>query len=486
MVEQSYPYNSYSGSNNRKYLIRGAWAAVALVIVVIIIIIINSLSKGSLVVNTNSSKNIVSVTKDLSDQQTSGSASTTQTNGHLSTKLSPGSYTVTVQNQYFSAQQTVNIRARHTSTVNLKLSKLSYLQPVTSFDTHDLLATNNFLEYIDPSTGYLYMVDNNNNLTNVNGSYSFQNVQWDSSGAGIAQSSNGQYFVVNGSSINPLNTGSVPLSTNSFFTISPNGTVYISVNYALYRGTLSGGFTKIDSLSDSAPYLVAGNDAVAVFEGGADGISKVSGEVDTKFFTINTSGQIHTLDGDAYEAAWSPNGQYLITTDDGGTYIYNTSLKQVGNVPNKNINAPTWLNNTTIFYGVSSGLWEYNLLTKQAHAVSTSALNGSVSEINPSKDGEYVYVLTVNQAGSSPTYQLSRFGLNGQSTSTRLGELQVFLPNSVNGCGMNYLNFEKLSIVVTGSGSQEQNCLQQAQTYLTNYGLSTSGLSFSYIPINTD
>jgi hypothetical protein len=170
----------------------------------------------------------------------------------------------------------------------------------------------------------------------------------------------------------------------------------------------------------------------------------------------------------------------LATTDDSGTAILSPSLQTIATVPNRNVNAPVWLNNTTLLYGVSTGLWSYNIQTNQSRLLATSALNSSISEITPSQDGSYVYVLSINQEASPQTYQLSRLGIKGQTPSTMLGELQVFLPNSVNGCGFNYLDFTNTTILVSGASSQEQTCLQQAQSYLQEYAINTNGFNFTF------
>jgi len=454
---------------------------VCLFILLILGPLLHFLESGTIIVSTNGSANAVTLTKDVSGSSEKGSnALTKQGAGGLSARVKAGEYTVTVKNRSFSTQQVVYIKARHTVHVVLNLNKLSQFEPVASFAAHDIDASPTSLYYINLGNNGLYEIGANNQAQAIDSQQAFQSVEWANASFGVGQVENGQYDVIQNGAASPLSTPFV--AGLAIYSVAPNEDIYISTNFGLYRGTATGGFTKIYSLTEQAPLIVANNSGVAVFEGGPNGISKQIGHpAETTILSLSSTGKlIAKLDADAYEAAWSPNGKYLVATDDGYTIIYNALLQRVAAVPNTNVNAPVWLNNETILYGVSTGLWAYNVETAQSKLLATTALNGPISEISPSTDGSYVYISTINQQGSSPTYQLSRLGLDGQSVSQQLGELQVFLPNSVNGCGFNYINFTGTNIVVSGSSAQQQTCLQQAQTYLTQYAIDTSKLTFSY------
>jgi|GEM_PF-2010923 len=467
--------------------------AVIVFVLLVAIPLIQFLQSGEIVVSTNSSANLVTLTRDISGSGEKGSnAFSEQKTGALSARVKSGQYTVTVKNKFTSAQQVVIVKARHTVHVTINLAQTSQSQtplqfePVASFATHDVKASPAALYYINQGNNELYEIGTNNQAQAIDSQQAFQSVQWINASLGVAQAENGQYYAIQNGNVTLLSTPFVSGGL-AIYAVTPNGTVYISSNYGLYRGTVSGGFTKIYSLADQDPLIVAGNNAVAVFEGGPDGISKATGQAtSTAILSVSPNGAlIQKLDADAYEAAWSPNGKYLVATDDGSTTIFNTALQQVASVPNNNVNAPVWLNNQVLLYGVSTGLWEYNIKTNQSQLLANTALNGSISEISPSTDGSYAYVSTINQQGSSPTYQLSRLGFKGQAVSSTLSELQVFLPNSVNGCGFDYINFSGINIAVSGPPSQQQSCLQQAQSYLTEYAVNTSSFTFSFTPITS-
>ncbi|HEY5268576.1 MAG TPA: hypothetical protein VII94_05665, partial [Candidatus Saccharimonadales bacterium] len=393
----------------------------------------------------------------------------------LSASLKSGTYTVTVNNKSFSTQEVIQIKAHHTTRITVKLQSIGQVEPVTSSEVDNLMATPQGLTYIDQVSHGLVSVNAQNQLQTLLPGISFISIDWASSSLGIAQDQSGNLYSIVGTVVKKLSLPITPSNNN--YSIAPNGEIYFSDIKSLYAGILNGNYEQMLKNDNNFLIVDASNSGLALNVGNSSDNAASSGENNNGILQLITpQGKTYSNDIEVDDAAWSPNGLDLVVTNDTSTTVYNNHLQALYKLPLGNVNSIVWLNNSTILYGVTSDLWSYNINTQTANELANVADLGYVSGIYPSQDGSYIYMSIQNSLTNS--IYLTRLGLNNQPVSALMQQLQVFLPNIYEGCSIGYLDFTSPTIVIQGSGSIYENCVNVAKSYLQIYTINTSSLNF--------
>jgi hypothetical protein len=250
--------------------------------------------------------------------------------------------------------------------------------------------------------------------------------------------------------------------------------LYLSNGNTIYAGVAGGTLSQLLRPVNGEGFSIvsATTKGVLVNETSTDASGDKNGDL-----LFITPAKTYTIQAGIYDSAWSPNGQDLVVTTDSDSDIYNDRLQLIGSLPANNVTSPVWLNNNVIFYGIAGALWSYNIQTKTSNTVASVSVFGYVSKIYPSQNDAYVYVAIQNTTTNS--LELSRLGLDNQPVSPIMQELQVFLPNTYQGCSLDYLDFTAPSVVVDGTDSSGQNCVQAATSYLQLYAINPASLNIT-------
>ena len=431
-------------------------------------LLVNYLTIGKIIVSTNGTNDI-----SIEKQGISSAANQAITGrGKLSASLRGGTYTVTVNNRSFSSQRVVQIKSRQTEHISVNLQTIGQVEPVTSAEVYALMATSSSLTYIDLSGHSLVNVSSENQVQALLPGVSVSGLYWASPSLGVAQDQFGTLFSVQGLVVKKMSLPIIPTINN--YAISPNGLLYFSNGKTLYAGALNGSYKQILNSDTPISIINATNNGVLISVG-ADS-NDVSINRKDSLQLISPQGKTYSGNIDVDDAAWSPNGLDLAVTTDTGTTVYDSHLKTLYQLPQSNVDSITWLNNTTVLYGIASNLWSYNIQTQTANVLTNVSDLGYVSEIYPSQDGSYIYIGI--QSSSTNNIYLTRLGLNKQPVSAIMQQLQIFLPNIYQGCSLGYLDFTSPTIVVQDTDSSGLNCIASAQVYLQTYGVNIANLDF--------
>lgn len=446
--------------------------AALLILYLGISLLVGYLTTGKIMVSTNG-MNDISVARSYS----SSTAPNVTGKNTLSLKLHSGSYIVTVSNRFFTSQRVVQVKAHQTQHVSVNLQNIGQVEPVASSEVSSLMATAQSLTYIDLGSHSLVYVNSQNQVQTLLPGISFNSIDWASSSLGIAQDESGNLYSIQGTVVKKLSLPITPSNNN--YALAPNGVIYFSDIKSLYTGSLKGSYKQILKNDDNLSVVNASNSGLVVYDDSSSDKTPVYGEDDNDILQLITpQGKIYSDDIDVSDAVWSPDGLDFVVTGDGATNtnVYNNQLKALYRLPQSNVNSIVWLNNSTILYGVGSNVWSYNIKTQTANVLTNVADLGYVSGIYPSQDGSYIYISI--QDSSTNSIYLTRLGLNNQPVSALMQQLQVFLPNIYAGCSIGYLDFTSPTIVVQGSGSIYENCVNVAQSYLQIYTINTSSLNY--------
>jgi hypothetical protein len=385
--------------------------------------------------------------------------------GDLQDTVPAGPYTVTATLGDFSAQQVVTVVAGKTTNISITPAKHGAVEPVTDRDAEGVSATSEQLRYFDTTNGDLYTINNAGRESEVDSGHGFTSLQWADPSYGVGKGTGGELYLINGNTVTPIAQPFAPSANGTTYALAPNRDLYVSNGKKVYVSVSGGAFNQIYSSSYTVAVTAAGSNAVAANE-------SVPGDQDSgNILAISPSGNVRKRSGNAYGAAWSASGTYLAITSDEQTIITDASLNEVASIPVGNVNAPAWLGNTTLFYGVTSDLWEFNIITGKANLLATIHSGDYISAIYPSLSSDYVYLTMQNNGSNSSTnpFYLDRVGLAGQSASDIAVSLQGLLPEQVGNCTAGYINFTVPTIELRGPGALSGSCTEATQAFLQPY-----------------
>jgi len=405
---------------------------------------------------------------------TTSSSPIAQGQGKLSARLHTGAYSIGVGRIQTTTQRTVLVHAHHNQHLSINTISVNQLESVTNDAAYDLVFNNNNIAFLDLYSRNLISIDDQNNEQLLNTGYSLTEVKWASPTYGVAQDQASNLYLVNSGSVSKL---TIPQTVNNNnYAIAPNKDLYVSNGKVVYSGIPGSTMIPIFRSTQKISILGASNNGVLI------NISGTSPSGDT-MVVISSTGKTYEATGKAVEAAWSPSGKYLVITSSDSTKVYSNQLKFVEQLPANDVTSPVWLGNNAIFYGVNNGVWRYSLAAEKADLLATTpSSNFDVYQLTLSQDDAYIYVLTQSIQSSNRLYVLSRLGLLNQPASTVVLGLQAFLPNTVDGCSIGYLNFSQPIVIAQPTDSPTLNCNSVAQTYLQEYGLDTASLKFETSP----
>jgi hypothetical protein len=445
--------------------------------VFILVLAWHFLTTGKIIITTSNPNNIITLTKnDDSDKKKPAKAYTAHS--QLSKTLAKGEYFVSVEGNSVATTQIVEVKGHKTQTYDINPLNTTGIEPVAYKNAQNVAVNSNKLVFLDSSAGSIFSIDQANNVSTMPSSVVFKTVKWLNPLIGLGKDSNGRIYQINNGSASPI---SVPFTYSGksidFDLVSPNQ-VYVSNGADLYAGSLSGGFKKIYTATSSSPVISAGSGIVAV----ADERGEQNSQQESVLATITTSGKTLKKSVEAGALAWSTNGSYLASAEESGVDIYDSSLREVANVPTHAfVGHMRWLNNNDLLYATADELWIYNLSSQKAELLANMTLGAAVSEITPNQDGSYVYIVSEDQDGGR---SIKRIGLKGQATSDYIFKLQSIMPLSLDNYSLSLINFgvnnTPPAVLVHPYSSTASNSpyLQAAKTELLQRGFNISQLQF--------
>lgn len=440
------------------------------------LILLHRSSTGSLTVTTNSKTATVSVRPLQAYQGGSQTKSATQT---LKVRLKPGQYVISASDHAYITSKVVEVKAKQSRSYTLKLTVASVLEPVYSADATAVAADSSSLVYVDDATKSL-MYLGPTGRPRLLGNVFVKQANLVSPKLGVVQGEDGKLYSVSGTSVTQLNTGGRTVSKD-FYSISLSGTgllAFIS-GHEIYAGQIGSTYKPIFHVDDDETKVFSGKGKVFVVaepEGGGE----AEGENEVSVVDV-ASGKKITKEFGALQASWSPSDKYLFVAAEDGNTLYDSSLNRVSTLDSIAFPSFAWVNDNVMAYATSSQAWLYNVSTKQASQIADSESQLTFVYVTP--DHKYVYLASDAGSGSS-SGGIARVGLAGQKVPSYLQTLDIFLPDTIGVCTLDYINFVRPTITIKypSSGTDPKQCVKAAKGELNYNKVDPSKFDFVAIP----
>ncbi len=447
----------------------------------ILVSLVNYLSTGKIIITTNNKGSLITL-----QRVGQGKAFTKTGLSSLSTTARHGLYTATVKNGSRISIRVIDFHKGHkTLRYSINPSGLETVEPVAYQNAKDITSSSSQMLYVDTPSGYLNKIDAQNNILPLNSAQQLQTVKWASPSFGVGQDGSGHLYTVINSSVSPLR---VPFSYGTArvnFAVSSSKQIYVSYGADVYAGGQSGNLKKIYTAPYSNLVIASQANQVAI-AGETEGESANSST--PLLVTISVSGKVikKSVKGEIRRLEWSPNGNYLVSTNESFATIYDTSLSQIATVPAASpVGYIAWLDNNTFLYALNNELWSYDLSAQGADLVATMPfLANAITGLAISGDKSSAYLTSI--LGSANSYAVLRVGLRGQQVPGYLSKLQDILPLTLSDCSLSLVNFTQPATILVkafpdSNLSSPQAYLQEAQNELKQDGFDINTLTFKLV-----
>ena len=465
-ITQSAQIATYSSQLYRSKKINKTiiYLLVLLVIIIGATYFISYLSNGYLLVKT-SPQNLVSAA--LVGETSTQPPITLKPN--VRARLHSGTYIVTVNNGLSSAKQVMVIHGHKTVTTNIALvSILDQLEPVTSISAMDLEASTTKLQFLDPNTSDLELINQSNNLSVLSSTVQFSSVQWVNQSYAVAQAIDGSLYIFNAGNLQQIKLPSYINTKALTYSVAPNQTLYFASGGKVYIDT-NGIFNEIYNSRLNVPaYLAASSNKVAVgYPGQKNSLNIV---------VLSSSGRL--IAGSTTNASgfrWSLDGNMLVVAGESYAEILGSNLNQIAIIPSYNVVDPVWLNNNTVVYASGGQVWSYDTQTMRANVIANTG-NHNVNGIVADTDGAYLYLSIIGAKNNNSATTVMRVGLKGQVVSQTAVELAQYLPWVSGFCLVGYTNFSAPTLLVQSYVTPAPTTCSSAYAFLNQFGINTSTL----------
>ena len=401
----------------------------------------------------------------------------------VSARVKPGRYRLTVFDHSYSTTKVVDIKAKQSLKFSLGLSKPVQPEPVYGKGSSSIAADASQLLFVD-SSGRLSRIDSGSNVAVLDVLHSLKAVRWANTSFGITRDTTGSFYTVNAGHLSPLSlpfhsTGGSSVS----YDVSPSGVIYLSNGQAVYSNS-AGGFRQIYSSGDNYNAgLFAGKKGVAIIE-------KDSETNKSSLVVVGVDGKTARKNLDLNQAAWSPDGTRVLTRNRSGATILDGSLDEVASIRQSGTDHYLWLNDDKVAYTIGSQLWTYAVGAAQTSQIATLSNQGVIQELSLNHDGSYLYMAggqAVDENGSKAT-QLFRIGLKGQAADNSLAALNVFMPETVGICSIDYVNFVRPVITVSYPDLETtpELCVSAAKSELKYYDIDPARFQYRVTATTND
>lgn len=403
--------------------------------------------------------------------------------------LDAGNYTITAKNNYTSSIQVIDVGVGESKTVTLNLAAASTVAldtvPVTSLGAGTFAASSNRITFVDMNSADtpMYTVDQSNHVSLLDNKHRYNLVKWMGPEFAIGLFNSGSTYGLVKLDGQTVSTVALPFTDTSSISmaIAPDKSWYVSNGHTVYSANGDGSFTVVYKTDSNVSVSSASNDAVMLTQ--TDANSPREGNL----IVIHRDGTKYQIEGELYSSAWSPSGKKVITSGD-SAQIFDDKLNIVHELPHGNVISPVWLDENSLIYSLGSNVWRYDLNTGKAYVIiSISPVVGSFSMVQPDDTHDFIYTAIYKGNTSTQNYILNRVSLGSKQVidSSIARSLSVVLPDTSNGCSINYMNFTALAIVTkqTAGGA---NCVAETKNVTVGSKVLSAGeaanLSYQQLP----
>ncbi|HVV70951.1 MAG TPA: hypothetical protein VHI52_05545, partial [Verrucomicrobiae bacterium] len=283
---------------------------------------------GRVIITTDNKYNTITLSRIDASGHSIGKS--TKAYSKLSKTLDTGQYTVSVNGNSVATVQTFTLKPRQTLRFTINPINTAGVEPVVYERADALAASAQQLVYFNSTSGGVFQIDAQNNLTRIAGGRPFQAVKWANPSFGVAQNNQdnhyGGLFVLNNGAVSTLKMPFFHSPSQTInFDVASDKAIDVSYGSAVYAGGQDGKFKKVYTAPSSNPTLAAGANGEVAISAPRFG-PHPSGASKPVLATVDSSGDTYKKNVEAERMAWSPNGRYLATLNDSSPTIYDDEL----------------------------------------------------------------------------------------------------------------------------------------------------------------
>ena len=446
--------------------------------------IFNYLTHGNLVINTNDKSSQISILNVVPGYLVSNSNASKVMIQYAqiskSVSLKGGNYLVIVKGQTGSAIEKVSVVNRKKSVYTIKTAtNPTPLELVANANATSLGVGGSDLYYIDQKTKNLLHIDSHNQITQVSNKF-FKYIDWVNGDFGIGQEASSLIGldIINHGVVTQLPTSQIPNPNNEIVlsSISPSGTIYITVGVKLYFGNASGNFKLLYNAPRQPANIFASNNNLLIkFNNSTQTFNSPStssaSNLSYELIAVNQDGSSKTVQDVIGKATWSPSGDNIFTYSDSSGQVLDSKLGLVSNVPISSIRNASWLNDDVVLFMANDQLWQYNIKTNTGDTITRSINGRAVESAVVSPDKSYIYVTVDQNPGSYTDTVIERYSLSGVTVSSNIYKVQSNMPYLVGRCLIYMVNYAKPPSILSYGGQPSDNCPQTASNFVQGLGV---------------
>jgi hypothetical protein len=373
----------------------------------------------------------------------------------------------------FGASETLrDIRPFSITVINLPVAKTREVEYVTNLPNSSFRPSNSALRFVTNDTNKLVKVGSDGSFSSYPTNTNVYQVAWGSDSEGVATGHNGssyQLLYVANDTVTLVGLPASSVITTNLSVVASRSKYFVIQNDKLYVSNKSAlGFKLVTTILPNTSLVSASDDSVIYQQVGGTRAKLyvyTIGTKRTKELQLTFSETPETVSS----AAISPDGTRLIVSDSGVSTVYDMELNRQFVLPKNAIGQASWKSNDTILYVGERYIWQYDLSSHQSNAVGIAPNFVKVLHMYPDSSGKYLYL-----DGLSGTYMATfRLPLNesrlGSVAAAYLGESNITELRS--GCDVNYVNFVKVTLVLTGQFADLNSCRSAVSNYLSAIGV---------------
>lgn len=449
------------------------------------------LTTATITITTKNASDILGVTR-ITDGQEGKGVYSKPGKYTLKVRQKSGIYKLSAGNRTAAVNKFIVVKARQHVSISLSSQAVRVSEPVIGEAANSVAADSSQLLFVDPGSLRLMRIDAANNLQVVDEVHHLTSVQWNGTAFGVGLSQDGKLYAIDKGAVSEIPLPFVAKGTENQsivkkvgYALSPDGQIYVSNGADVYSGRAGFGFKKIYTARFGYLRLAASSNRLAIFYRGIENSEGVSnGNIKPEAIITDPTGKIigKKPNANIYKVYWSPNGKYLLTEGTDGVNVYDESFRLVQSVsPSGNIAVGAWLTNNDLLYATHETIWQFDLSERQSFKLSNGG-NGTIDELSVDAGSNYIYA--TSDSSTKDASQITRIGLDNQPVNKSLSILDIFLPEDIGVCSLNYINFSSPAITIRypDSGTDPKNCIKTAQGELKYYGLDPTKFSYPTMP----
>lgn len=393
-----------------------------------------------------------------------------------------GTYRIRVSRLNTEKQRIIKTGPLLTSVKTDLPKELEYsITPIAPVNTSSFMVLKDKIVYLDEnSQEYMQLSADNPKPQSILQGYQMNLTRWNDKGEGLTYDSttNSLYIIDNSLSLKklPMPSG-VTLSSDTYYALTPSGSIYISENNAVFTTNNQGkDYTKLLTTDQKqAAVFPSNNGSFVVADYPIDQSDKLEDPKAT-ITSYSKDGKILASIGDVirFNLSVSPSGDYVAiykSTDysrdpesspktESSYVLSSKTLKPIASISTDNNPHFTWSDNSTLFYTSDREVWKLSLDGDQLSELVTRIPYGRlIQSISWQNSNLYMNSYFNRDLASLSVIKPGKVDYDMRS-------IELNLPAIYDDCIVTYTNFNKPIISSYPATDNQTPCVNAAKGYM--------------------